>query len=188
MLSIRSVREVRYVASQPWPFPSSLMFGCLATAEDGQQIRTGAPHASVAPLTLADLDNELEDARWFDRADILRALDSNAASFTRAEIDKVRSRQPALARRTRRLARLTLRSARGGCGREGRPIHSRRDGQRPPAAQDRHRSRSDRALGAQAAAVDAGGAHVAAASLVVSIVCLQLGYTSVQVVTVVAIN
>ena len=24
--------EVRYVASQPWPFPSSLMIGCLARA------------------------------------------------------------------------------------------------------------------------------------------------------------
>ena len=66
------------------------MFGCLATAEDGQQIRTGARATLCTKLTWSDLDNELEDARWFDRADILRALNSNAASLTRAEIDKVR--------------------------------------------------------------------------------------------------
>ena len=28
------VRAVRYVMSQPWPFPSSLMIACLAEAED----------------------------------------------------------------------------------------------------------------------------------------------------------
>ena len=50
--------RVRYVASQPWPFPSSLMVGCLARA---------TTHA----LSLDD--QELEDARWFDR-DEMRAL------------------------------------------------------------------------------------------------------------------
>jgi 8-oxo-dGTP pyrophosphatase MutT (NUDIX family) len=28
------VRDVRYIASQPWPFPSSLMIACVATALD----------------------------------------------------------------------------------------------------------------------------------------------------------
>ena len=49
------VGDVEYVASQPWPFPSSLMLGFRAVA------RTDA-------ITLRD--GELEDARWFTRADI----------------------------------------------------------------------------------------------------------------------
>ncbi|MBS0367386.1 MAG: NAD(+) diphosphatase [Proteobacteria bacterium] len=46
------VDEVRYDASQPWPFPSSLMLGFRATAAAGAAIR---------------LDGELEDARWVSR-------------------------------------------------------------------------------------------------------------------------
>ena len=42
--------DVRYLASQPWPFPSSLMLGFQATA------RT---------LDIVRHDQELEDARWF---------------------------------------------------------------------------------------------------------------------------
>ena len=49
------VAEVEYQSSQPWPFPSSLMLGFRAVA------RTEA-------ITLRD--GELEDARWFTRADI----------------------------------------------------------------------------------------------------------------------
>jgi NAD+ diphosphatase len=49
------VGDVRYVASQPWPFPSSLMLGFNAIA------RTHEIHLR---------DGELEDARWFTRADI----------------------------------------------------------------------------------------------------------------------
>jgi NAD+ diphosphatase len=49
------VDDVEYVASQPWPFPSSLMLGFRAIA------RTRA-------ITLRD--GELEDARWFTRADL----------------------------------------------------------------------------------------------------------------------
>ncbi len=48
---------IRYVASQPWPFPNSLMFGAVAEAVS-TEIR---------------LDDELEDARWFSREEILRA-------------------------------------------------------------------------------------------------------------------
>jgi NAD+ diphosphatase len=43
------VRDVRYFASQPWPFPASLMLGFHASA-------------SAGPVRL---DGELEDARWF---------------------------------------------------------------------------------------------------------------------------
>ena len=53
------VGAVRYVASQPWPFPSSLMIACIAQAED-------------EAITIDT--NELEDARWFSREDVRRAL------------------------------------------------------------------------------------------------------------------
>ncbi len=48
--------SARYLASQPWPFPGSLMLGFLADAED--------------PAVAAG--DELEDARWFD-IDAVRA-------------------------------------------------------------------------------------------------------------------
>lgn len=51
--------EVSYFASQPWPFPSSLMIGCFASAHDTD---------IVVDLT------ELEDARWFSRADVAAML------------------------------------------------------------------------------------------------------------------
>ena len=52
-----NVVATRYVASQPWPFPSALMIGLLAEIEPGE----------VRP------DDDLEDARWFTR-DEARAL------------------------------------------------------------------------------------------------------------------
>lgn len=58
------VHGVRYVASQPWPFPSSLMIGCHAQA-DG------------AELTIDT--SELEDAGWFSREDIAAALEGRAS-------------------------------------------------------------------------------------------------------------
>ncbi len=59
-----SVGRVRYHASQPWPFPSSLMIGCYAEA------LTTAIHRD---------ENELEDCRWFARADVHRMLAGNHA-------------------------------------------------------------------------------------------------------------
>lgn len=50
------VDEVSYVASQPWPFPSSLMLGFRARC-DGDAV----PHA---------VDGELEEARWFGREEL----------------------------------------------------------------------------------------------------------------------
>jgi NAD+ diphosphatase len=51
--------EVRYFASQPWPFPMSLMIGCHAAARSAE----------------LDIDRtELEDARWFDRAEVASML------------------------------------------------------------------------------------------------------------------
>ena len=62
-----AVRDIRYVSSQPWPFPSSLMIGCTATALD-----------DVLTIDRAELD----DARWFTRADVRAALeDEPSAAF-----------------------------------------------------------------------------------------------------------
>ncbi|MCL6683495.1 NAD(+) diphosphatase [Sphingomonas alba] len=54
-----AVTDVRYIASQPWPFPSTLMIGCQA-------------HALSDELTI-DF-TELEDARWFTRDEVAAAL------------------------------------------------------------------------------------------------------------------
>ncbi|HEY5791496.1 MAG TPA: NAD(+) diphosphatase [Gammaproteobacteria bacterium] len=54
-----SIGAVRYLGSQPWPFPASLMLGCHAEAlDDALEIDTG----------------ELAEARWFDRAECARML------------------------------------------------------------------------------------------------------------------
>ena len=53
------VTDVAYVASQPWPFPSSLMIGCYARAVGDE-------------LTIDR--TELDDARWFTREEIAAAL------------------------------------------------------------------------------------------------------------------
>lgn len=55
------VEDVRFVASQPWPFPSSLMLGC---------------HARALSRDIVIDETELEDARWFSRAQVLEALDA----------------------------------------------------------------------------------------------------------------
>jgi NAD+ diphosphatase len=53
------VGDVRYVASQPWPFPGQLMIACTAMAADDS-------------ITLDT--NELEDAIWVDREGVRAAL------------------------------------------------------------------------------------------------------------------
>jgi len=54
------VDNVRYVASQPWPFPGSLMLGFHAD------------HVSGEP---EPLDAELEEVRWFTRAEVAAAAE-----------------------------------------------------------------------------------------------------------------
>jgi NAD+ diphosphatase len=49
------VGAVRYLASQPWPFPASLMIGCIGEA--------------VSAEIVLDRD-ELEDGRWFGRDEV----------------------------------------------------------------------------------------------------------------------
>ena len=53
------VTDVSYVASQPWPFPSSLMVGCRAVTRD--------------PTLKLDT-TEIEAAMWVDRAEVRAAL------------------------------------------------------------------------------------------------------------------
>jgi NAD+ diphosphatase len=53
------VGEVRYVRSQPWPFPSSLMIGC---------------HAMALTREITIDTHELEEARWFTRAEVAQAM------------------------------------------------------------------------------------------------------------------
>ena len=62
-----TVRDVRYIASQPWPFPSQLMLGCIGRAEDDA--------LRIDP-------RELEDARWFSRAEVAEAVEKDRQSTT----------------------------------------------------------------------------------------------------------
>jgi NAD+ diphosphatase len=50
-----AVTDVRYVASQPWPFPQSLMLGFVARAV-GTELRVD--------------EDEIEEARWFSREEL----------------------------------------------------------------------------------------------------------------------
>ncbi len=53
------VGQVAYLSSQPWAFPSSLMFGCSGTAL--------STDITIDP-------SEIEDARWFSAGDVLSAF------------------------------------------------------------------------------------------------------------------
>jgi NAD+ diphosphatase len=59
------VGRVRYHASQPWPFPASLMIGCHAEALTSDIVRD---------------ETELEDCRWFSRAEVRQMLAGTHAS------------------------------------------------------------------------------------------------------------
>jgi NAD+ diphosphatase len=52
------VGEVGYLSSQPWPFPSSLMFGCRGEALDDT--------ITIDPV-------EIEDAMWVSREEMMEA-------------------------------------------------------------------------------------------------------------------
>lgn len=54
-----TVGQVGYLASQPWAFPASLMMGCYG-------------HASSRDIQIDP--NEIEDARWFSREEIMLAF------------------------------------------------------------------------------------------------------------------
>lgn len=54
------IGSVRYYASQPWPMPHSLMLACYARAES---------------FDISMDDAELEDCRWFSRAELASILE-----------------------------------------------------------------------------------------------------------------
>ena len=60
--------DVRYVASQPWPFPGSLMLGFVALADPAAEIRVD--------------DDEITDARWFTRTEISAVLSGRPGGIT----------------------------------------------------------------------------------------------------------
>lgn len=66
------VRDVRYVTSQPWPFPSSLMIAAHAFADD--------PALSIDR-------SELEDAHWFTRDEVAQAMEARARGEQGAAFD-----------------------------------------------------------------------------------------------------
>lgn len=60
------VGAVSYLASQPWPFPASLMFGC----------------AGVATSSKITIDpDEIEDAIWVTREDMMQAMAGEHATI-----------------------------------------------------------------------------------------------------------
>ncbi len=59
-------RDPVFVASQPWPFPASLMLGFHAVSDGG------APRAR---------DGELDEVRWADRDEVRRALAGEEGDF-----------------------------------------------------------------------------------------------------------
>ena len=54
------LRDLTYVGSQPWPFPASIMMGFTAVTDD--------------PAFTLD-ENEISDAMWVSRDDLLRVID-----------------------------------------------------------------------------------------------------------------
>ena len=56
-----TVTDPRYLGSQPWPFPRSLMLGFEAVGDPSDELRF--------------LDGEIGDAQWFHRDEVLEALD-----------------------------------------------------------------------------------------------------------------
>jgi NAD+ diphosphatase len=59
------VRDVAYVASQPWPFPSQLMLGCYGRTDDEE-------------ITLDT--TELAEGRWFTRDEVASAMAGDASA------------------------------------------------------------------------------------------------------------
>ncbi|OCT50741.1 NADH pyrophosphatase [Cladophialophora carrionii] len=59
------VGHVQIHSSQPWPYPSTMLIGAIAQCEDGGE-------------TITYPETELEEARWFELAEVRHALDHGA--------------------------------------------------------------------------------------------------------------
>jgi NAD+ diphosphatase len=70
--SIR-VGEVRFLASQPWPFPASLMLGCWGEALNDEII----------------IDAEIEDARWISRTEMAMAFNGEHPLINAPRADSI---------------------------------------------------------------------------------------------------
>lgn len=64
------VRNVTYHSSQPWPFPSSIMLGFYAEAVDG---------------ALRVNNDELEDAAWFSRQELMNSPEDEGLRLPRRD-------------------------------------------------------------------------------------------------------
>lgn len=67
------IGRVKYYASQPWPFPHSIMIGCYCEA---------------ISETISFDGDELEDCRWFDRSEVLTMIEKRHAKELRAPPSK----------------------------------------------------------------------------------------------------
>ncbi|KAK1233609.1 NADH pyrophosphatase, partial [Marasmius sp. AFHP31] len=52
---------IQYHSGQPWPYPANLMLGWYCRGDSTKEIRL-------------ELDNELEDAKWYTRTEVLAIL------------------------------------------------------------------------------------------------------------------
>jgi NAD+ diphosphatase len=70
------VSDVRYQASQPWPFPFSMMMGFRAVAETEDIVLD---------------EEEIEDARWFTAAQVAEfgEWEDDTAAFRRPRLDSI---------------------------------------------------------------------------------------------------
>jgi len=67
------VGRVRFLASQPWPFPASLMLGCWAEALSEEIV----------------IDAEIEDARWVSRTEMAMAFRGEHPHFAAPRPDSI---------------------------------------------------------------------------------------------------
>jgi NAD+ diphosphatase len=74
--------SLEYVGSQPWPFPQSVMIAFSATADHTQ------------PLHIDK--NELVDAQWFDKKDVIAATKVEGAVMKQEVAEKALERDPTL--------------------------------------------------------------------------------------------
>ncbi|MCP2249519.1 NAD(+) diphosphatase [Lentzea aerocolonigenes] len=56
-----TVKDIRYLGSQPWPFPRSLMIGFEAVADPAEPLRPA--------------EGEIAEAKWVSRADVRKAIE-----------------------------------------------------------------------------------------------------------------
>jgi NAD+ diphosphatase len=69
-----ALRDIRYIGSQPWPYPAGLMAGFRATTADESVLADG---------------KEIQEARWFTRAE-LRNYNECSGGLGRADsIDRI---------------------------------------------------------------------------------------------------